>query len=472
MRVLRWGRTANVRPPPANPLDRGRVALSADFNLTRWFAAVALIAIALISAAAGVGLSWFVAERLLVQEARLTQEFVQSLVAADKTLQTYFNAPSEGIGPDTERALTHLAAMPDVLRTNVYDRQRQLIWSSDGQLVGRSFGHNEELERALGGEIVVERAHDSPREHGKDEHQELKPLQALFVEIYVPVRDVSGKRVLSVMEFYKNPKGLTTALHRLRIYIALGAGFFGALLFLALFGLVRRADRTIRSQQRQLVDTATLAAIGEMSSAVAHGIRNPLASIRSSAELLQDDPDRANEAADDIIAQSDRLEAWVSELLSYTRPLDGPPAPVPLQALVTRCLADFEREMQRRRITGSAELADGLPPVRGDPLLLGQVLRSLLANAIEALDHGGRITVRGACSGGRDGVTLSVEDNGPGMSAVQLARVGKPFYTTKGRGLGIGLAMARRVIERFGGRLEIESAAGHGTVVRLHMQAL
>jgi two-component system, NtrC family, sensor histidine kinase HydH len=69
-------------------------------------------------------------------------------------------------------------------------------------------------------------------------------------------------------------------------------------------------------------------------------------------------------------------------------------------------------------------------------------------------------------------VLLEVRDNGPGLSAEQLARVGQPFYTTKPRGLGVGLAMARRIVERAGGRLEIDSAPGRGTAVRLHLAAV
>jgi signal transduction histidine kinase len=99
------------------------------------------------------------------------------------------------------------------------------------------------------------------------------------------------------------------------------------------------------------------------------------------------------------------------------------------------------------------------------------VLSSLLANAIEALDREGQITVRGDWVRGQSHVTLSVEDNGPGMTSAQLGRAGKPFHTTKPRGLGVGLALARRVIERFGGRLEIDSGPGRGTTVRLHMPA-
>lgn len=445
----------------ANPLP---------FNLSRWFAVAALVSISVISVAAGVLLNRFITQRLLWQEAVLTKEFVQSLVEVEPPLQAYFADPARGLDADTEAALAQIAALPDMLRANVYDTRRRVIWSSDRQLIGRSFGTNDELDAALAGHVVTNSADAVEPEHDKAEHQDLRHPQAGYTEIYVPVRDARGERVQAVIEFYKNPKALLAALAQLRLYIAFGAGISGALLFIALFGLVRRADLTLRSQQRHLVENETMAVIGEMSAAVAHGIRNPLASIRSSAELIQDgDLAQAHDAAADIVAQSDRLEVWVRELLAYTRPLDEASAPVPLPPLVARCMQEFEREMQRRDIHASTVFAADLPAVRGDALLLGQVFSSLLANAIEALNRSGQISVRGDWVRGQ--VTLSVQDSGPGMTSTQLGRAGKPFHTTKPRGLGVGLALARRVIERFGGRLEIDSEPGRGTTVRLHMQA-
>jgi two-component system, NtrC family, sensor histidine kinase HydH len=461
----------STEPEPAPPMPAfAHTGNPVPFNLSRWFAVVALVLIGIIAIALGVLLDRFVTQRLLWQEAVLTKEFVQSLVQAEKPLQAYFAKPSQQLDPEVEAAFARIAALPDMLRANVYDTKRRMIWSSDRQLIGRSFGPNKELDEALAGSVVSHSADPTRPERDKDEHQDLKHPQTVFVEIYVPVVDVRGGRPHAVIEFYKNPRALVTALTNLRLYIALGAGASGVLLFAALFGLVRRADLTIRRQQRHLVDNETLAVIGEMSAAVAHGIRNPLASIRSSAELIQDgDLAQAHEAAADIVAQSDRLEAWVRELLAYTRPLDEGVAPVPLQPLVARCLQEFDREMQRRHIHSHTRLAADLPAVRGDALLLGQVLSSLLANAIEALDREGQITVRGEWVRGQNQVTLSVQDSGPGMTSAQLGRAGKPFHTTKARGLGVGLALARRVIERFGGRLEIDSEPGRGTTVRLHM---
>ena len=440
------------------------------FNLSRWFAVVALLAMGIISVATGVLLNHFITQRMLWQEAVLTREFVQSLMRVEQVLQTFFADPSLGLDAQTETAFTHIAAMPDMLRANVYDPSRRVIWSSDRSLIGRRFGPNVELDAALGGHVVTHSAESTGSKPGKAEHQDLKHSKHFFVEIYVPVLEVGGERVLAVVEFYKNPKALVAALANLRLYLVLGAGAGGALLFVALFGLVRRADLTIRNQQRHLVDNETLAAIGEMSTAVAHGIRNPLASIRSSAELIQDgDLAQARDAAADIVGQSDRLEGWVSELLAYTRPIDEAGASVALQPLVARCLGKLEREMQRRRIRSHTTFAPDLPAVRGDAFLLDQVLGSLLANALETLDNEGEITVRGDWVRGQAQLRLSVQDSGPGLTSAQLERVGKPFHTTKPRGLGVGLALARRVIERFGGRLEIDSTPGRGTTVRLHM---
>jgi two-component system sensor histidine kinase HydH len=321
---------------------------------------------------------------------------------------------------------------------------------------------------------VAEREENEGDGEGKTEHTALPERNAMFLEIYLPVRDTATGTVVGAIEFYK--RALALALDQLRMHIAFGALAGGGLLFAALFGLVRRADLTIRAQQRQLLDQTTLAALGEMSGAVAHGIRNPLASIRSSAELMMDGPpDTARGAALDIIAQSDRLEARVRELLAYTQPLEDPAAPVAIGPLVKQCLDDFEREFERRQIDLHHQLPGGLPAVRGDPMLLAQVVRTLISNAAKALGpSGGRIDIMGKSESprGQAGtVLLEVRDSGPGLSPEQLARVGQPFYTTKARGLGVGLAMARRVIERAGGRLDIDSAPGRGTTVSLHLVA-
>ncbi|MFM2119191.1 MAG: hypothetical protein RL722_659 [Pseudomonadota bacterium] len=447
----------------------------ATLNLSSWFAAVALVAITGISSSVGLMLDWFIEEQLLRQQAALTQEFVQSLVLVEKPLVAYFNDPSGGVRDDVEQSLAHIAVMPDMLRANVYSRDRQVIWSSNPEMIGRRFGPNRELDAALAGQLMTHHDDEEYEEHGKPEHEALKARKSpSFVEIYVPVIASRGGAVLGVIEFYKHPRGLLDAKAKLRTYLLLGAVIAGTLLFIALFGMVRRADLTIRQQQRQLIDRETLAAIGEMSSAVAHGLRNPLASIRSSAEMIGvAEIEVARSAAADIVDRSDRLAQWVDELLTYTRPENAVPAPVALGPLIEKCLDDIGFELLRRDIALQRPPTLDLPAVRGNALLLGQALRSILTNAIEAAGRQGAISMDvglvAATIGQGDQVHIAIHDTGPGMSAEELALVGQPFHTTKPRGMGVGLALARRVTERFGGHLEIQSAAGKGTTVTLNL---
>lgn len=452
---------------------------SRSFRLAPWFAGVSLIAIAVIASASVWLLSWFVTQRMLLQEGTLTRDFVHNLMLVEAPLQDFIANPGGPLSPEVDEPFQHLAHMPDVLRANLYDRERTVLWSSDTALIGRRFGSNEELDKALRGSVVVERKTREEREHGKAEYVALAQTDELFVEIYVPVRHAQTGEVVGAIEFYKNPRSLMQILVQLRQYMALGALGFGLLLFVALYGLVRRADGHIQQQQLRLAENEAYAALGEMSSVVAHGIRNPLAAMRSSAELIIDgmrgepspgDAAATKDAARDIVEQADRLGAWLRELLAYTRPVEGAPQPLSVGPLVHSCLQEFARDIERRHVQARAELADDLPPVQGDALCVGQVLRSVMANALDAVPDGGRITVKASADERQRLLTLQVRDNGSGIAKAKRSRVGQPFFTTKSHGMGVGLALARRVLERHGGKLHIASESGRGTVVSIMLR--
>lgn len=440
------------------------------FRLTRRFAFVGLVSIGLMSVVVALSLSRFLTERMLRQEAVLTMEFIHSLVLVENA-SLYFREGRPG-APEVASTFNHVANMPDVLRASAHSADHRVIWSSDKAIVGRQFPDNPELERALAGELVV---HEAFEDHHADkaEHASLKQDIGYFVEIYFPVRDADGQ-IVGAVEIYKTPRALFEAIRAGERAVWIGALLGGLFLYLALFWLVRRADELIRHQQDQLVQSETLAAVGEMGSAVAHGIRNPLASIRSSAELSLETADAfGREAATDIIAEVDRLEGWVRELLSYARPVAEKPTAVGIAELVSAQLASFGRGAHRQNVVLQSEVAPDVGAVEADPLLLGQVLSSLIANAFEALDQGqrgGRVEVGAARAAGR--VQLWVQDDGPGMTADQLGRVFKPFYTTKPKGLGVGLPLARRIVERFGGRIDVSSRPGKGTRVELSLRAI
>jgi signal transduction histidine kinase len=251
-----------------------------------------------------------------------------------------------------------------------------------------------------------------------------------------------------------------------------GAAFAaGVFLYLALFWIVRRAHGLIELQREQLIEAEAMAVVGEMSSAVAHGLRNPLASIRSSAELVLggDLPADAREYTGDIVAQVDRLERWIRQLLTYAKPSQARLEAVDINAVLRETLEGYRHDLERQKTDLRLDLAPDLPPVRGEAVLLGQLLGSLISNAGEALREGGEIALRSKRDGDQ-GVLVEVADNGPGLARENADKVFKPFFTTKQKGLGLGLPIVRRGIERLGGSIVFSSEPGQGTVVQLHLR--
>ncbi|MBU4323601.1 MAG: two-component sensor histidine kinase, partial [Gammaproteobacteria bacterium] len=234
--------------------------------------------------------------------------------------------------------------------------------------------------------------------------------------------------------------------------------------YLVLVWMVMQADRQIAAQQRTIVTNESLAAVGDMASAVAHGLRNPLASIRSSAELIAMGPEQPREA-NDIMSEVDRLQAWIAKLLAYAQQGGRALQPLCLRDLLDAVLAGHAPRARRQGITVSCELAADLPQVWADAPALEQVVDNLVSNALDAMPSGGQLRLSAALEKGV--LSLEVADNGVGISADDLERVFTPFHTTKRSGLGVGLPLARRSIERLGGTLTLESRLGQGTSARI-----
>lgn len=443
------------------------------FSLSRWFHTVGLVSILALAVICALLLSRLFANRMLLQEGRLTVQFVQSIIDIEEGA-AYFAKGVEAESSYMEELLRHIAGSPDVLRANLYSRDRRILWSSDASMIGRSFAGapNEELDEALAGKLEVHAEDEDEEEEGepKLEHANLDSQGDYFIEIYVPVWDRERKNVVGAVELYRAPRLLHETIVAGQRIIWAGALGAAVLLYLGLLPLVRHAERLIRSQQQRLVESETQAAVGDLGSAVAHGIRNPLAVIRSSAELVREvgdkDPAGVRGAATEIMAQVDRLEHWIRELLTYTHVSATRSESVVLEPLVRENLVYFTAEMSRRGIRSTVEFAPDLPVARGDPLLLAQVINSLLANAVEAQHDGGSIALSGRQTPAGQ-VALRIADTGAGMSAAQLERAFKPFHTTKTGGLGIGLPLARRIIERMGGSLVLSSEPGAGTVAEI-----
>ena len=273
--------------------------------------------------------------------------------------------------------------------------------------------------------------------------------------------------MFSVIQVYKEPKDLMARMNRSFVSLWIVTAFGGVAIYVSLFWLVRHASRLLDEQQRKLLEHEALALLGEMSSAVAHSLRNPLASIRSSAELAQEvAPGSLHKNLGDIITQVDRMSSWVRELLISVRPLSGDLEAVDLGAAIDDALASYEPQTRHAGIQIEWHKTS-VSRVVSHPVLLQQLLGSILYNAIEAMPNGGCLRIRAEPDARGNQIKLTVSDTGVGMSPAMLEMAFKPFHTTKRCGLGVGLVLVRKIIERFGGTITMDSRENAGTDVRL-----
>jgi len=233
----------------------------------------------------------------------------------------------------------------------------------------------------------------------------------------------------------------------------------------------------LEKTQAQLVQSEKLASIGEMSAAVAHGIRNPLASLRAAAQVAMRHPESAatREHMSIIIEEVDRLDRRVSHLLSFSKPAPFHPLRESVSRLVEDLLPPFAELLRERGVSLELALAHELPEVRVDPMQLEQALVEIVSNALDAMPHGGTLRIAARAersSSGDEGVVVEIADTGVGIPERVLASVCEPFFTTRAEGTGLGLAIAKRYIEQNGGALEISSIATVGTTVRIRLPAI
>ncbi|MBI2276160.1 MAG: HAMP domain-containing histidine kinase [Dechloromonas sp.] len=467
----------------------GNSNISKPFNLLRWFSIASLLALLPVAAATGYVLSYFITEATLQRDAALTAQFIQNCVAVEgmhaslgdritfsELLDERVNPEQFGISQAVAEAgrkeiTDHLQGLPDTLLANLFAPDGRIIWSTNKELIGQVSSDNHELAEAFESEVQVARHHASNQAERGEQRFIVEPKE-FFIENYIPLHDAKGK-VVVVAEIYKEPRNLVAVIKRGQ-YLVWGATLVaGALVYLALFSIIRRGSSMLDAQRNQLVEMDAMAFMGEMSTAVAHSLRNPLANIRSSAELaMGSDDSLVQKNAQDIITQVDFLSRWVRQMQHYARPVTGETEAVNLMVIVDDVLKSFEPTLHKAGITVDRLGKEDTqwPRIEGNVPLVTQALHSVLTNAIEAMPKGGVLSVDMALQMERGRCELAITDTGVGMSERQLASAFKPFQTTKRNGLGVGLPMVKRVMDRFGGEISLASQENQGTEVRLQFK--
>ena len=247
----------------------------------------------------------------------------------------------------------------------------------------------------------------------------------------------------------------------------------------------RKLLRQVIDDQHEKRRLDRLASLGEMAASVAHEVRNPLASIKTSMQILLDDlAGAASEARDStlslfalddgmresvqvVLKEVERLDTIVRELLLFSRPSSLHRVACSIVEISERVLHLIDAQCAEIGVVVNRVYSD-VPPVCVDMAQMEQILINLFFNALQAMPDGGILTI--SCQEALpDWLEVSVSDTGGGIGPEQLERVFQPFFTTKAHGIGLGLPISRRLVEDHHGHLLVESPPGYGTTFTIRL---
>jgi two-component system sensor kinase FixL len=233
---------------------------------------------------------------------------------------------------------------------------------------------------------------------------------------------------------------------------------------------VRRRTEQLREMQAELVAKEKLATLGQVSGGIAHEIRNPLSAVKSSAYYLLNaktpSEDKMREHLQRIDRQVTLIDNAITALSDVAKLPDPTVAPVVARAILMDVVGEISMPA---KISVALDMPDNLAPMLADENQIPIVFRNLLRNARDAMPNGGVIKVAARQVGDR--IIVSVHDTGSGIASRDLARIMEPLYSTKVRGMGLGLAICKAIVEKNGGLLAIQSEVGQGSTFTVELPA-
>jgi signal transduction histidine kinase len=261
----------------------------------------------------------------------------------------------------------------------------------------------------------------------------------------------------------------------LRIKVSIAGALAVGVLLVALFYVLRLIQKNrLLEQTRQSAARASY--VGLLASGLAHEIRNPLNAMNMNLQMLEEElstlPDSLRDDTRDLLestkSEIQRLVRLVTNFLTYARPAEPCFEARDLNRVVREVVRLLEADFSQTRVTLRRDLEPLLPQVELDETQFKQALINLLVNARQVLEGGGTITVR-TRAGSKGEAVVEVEDDGPGIAPEVRERIFEVFYSSRGGGTGLGLPIARQIVERHGGRIEVGGEHGKGSVFRIRL---
>ena len=233
------------------------------------------------------------------------------------------------------------------------------------------------------------------------------------------------------------------------------------------------ANQSLKEAEAEVRRSDRLAALGQLTAGLAHELRNPLATMKTSAEMLARTVDRENavakEMASYIATEVDRTNSLITRFLDFARPQHLRLATGELAAMLDRAVERFDREKSGAAATVSVykNYSPDIPSLAFDAELMERVVSNLLLNAAQASPPDSVVTVKTRLLDSN--VEIAVIDRGSGIDPKNLESIFNPFFTTKSDGVGLGLAVVSKIVDEHGGQITVESTPGEGTVFRVYL---
>ena len=233
--------------------------------------------------------------------------------------------------------------------------------------------------------------------------------------------------------------------------------------------VVEERTRELREAQEQLVRRERLAVLGQLAGGIGHELRNPLGAIKNAAYFLNmvlEDPEPdVKESLEILEKEVATSEMIIGSLLDFARPKPPMRRKVDINEVVREALS---RITAPEIVEVTSQLDRTLSVILADPVQLGQVFRNLILNAIQAMPEGGQLTVKSKLAG-PEWVAVSFADTGVGIPEKNMGKLFEPLFTTKAKGIGLGLAVSKAFVEAHGGSIEVQSEAGKGSTLSVKL---
>lgn len=241
-----------------------------------------------------------------------------------------------------------------------------------------------------------------------------------------------------------------------------------------LFELGKARQEIEKCHFEEIQNIEKMATIGELASAIAHEIKNPLAGISGAIQVLAEDfsaTDPRKEIITEVLNEIERLDRSVKELLVFARPPDLHPVSAALQPIIERAIRLVGLQAQKQGVVIRLIQGDDTGEINVDPEQMQQVFLNIMLNALQSMPAGGTLTIGIYFTAGPDEVEVAFSDTGQGIEEDAVKNIFKPFFTTKHAGTGLGLAISRNIVEKHNGKIFVESRIGIGSTFHVILKS-